>query len=343
MLQAHARPSPHPLTARPGPGQRHVAAYIGGLDLAAGRYDTPRHLLFDGLDAQFAGDVQNPSCAGFDPAKGGPREPWHDIHCRCVVVGHVVAGVHDWCELSQQHCCTRRCLNAAAHVCDQVCLNAAARVWYTSLRQSCCCCCSCVCTPTYLHACTIVNASLTTLHSIHGPTAYDVLSSFEARWWRQVGLKTVHQRTRRLVDIRRLPDMWLPPEDAPPPGPGLSMSTVALATPPRPRTLVRGLSASLAPRFLPPVAAPVQHAEDAWTVQLFRSIDNHASAGMPRRNADALRLGLHTLKGRVYDCSLHEAYVWAIRSAQHYIYIENQYFIGSSQAWAKVRPGWWLW
>lgn len=188
-------------------------------------------------------------------------------------------------------------------------------------------------------------------HSIHGPAAYDVLSSFEARWWRQVGLKTVHQRTRRLVDIRRLPDMWIPPHDdtlAPAPanpkgaGAGLSASTTAavLSTPPRSRPrLARGLSASLsfAPaRFLQPTSPPAAHAEDAWTVQLFRSIDNHASAGMPRRNAEALRVGLHTLKGRVYDCSVHEAYVWAIRSAQHYIYVENQYFIGSSQAWETV-------
>lgn len=31
--------------------------------------------------------------------------------------------------------------------------------------------------------------------------------------------------------------------------------------------------------------------------------------------------------------SIHTAYVKAIRSAQHFIYIENQYFIGSSFNW----------
>lgn len=195
-------------------------------------------------------------------------------------------------------------------------------------------------------------------HSIHGPAAYDILSSFEFRWWRQVGLKTMHQRTRRLVDIRRLADMWIPQEDdtahttAPtikPPARGplgatLGWSSTAINTAPtRARTfLVRGLSASLAsftPREPAPACTPTatqSFADDAWTVQLFRSIDNHASAGMPRKNADALQVGLSTLKGRVYDCSLQEAYVWAIRSAQHYIYIENQYFIGSSQAWDMV-------
>jgi hypothetical protein len=33
------------------------------------------------------------------------------------------------------------------------------------------------------------------------------------------------------------------------------------------------------------------------------------------------------------DMSIHTAYVHAIRAAQHYIYIENQYFIGSSFNW----------
>jgi hypothetical protein len=31
--------------------------------------------------------------------------------------------------------------------------------------------------------------------------------------------------------------------------------------------------------------------------------------------------------------SLHTTYVHAIRAAQHFIYIENQYFIGSSFNW----------
>jgi phospholipase D1/2 len=31
--------------------------------------------------------------------------------------------------------------------------------------------------------------------------------------------------------------------------------------------------------------------------------------------------------------SIHTAYVNAIRAAQHFIYIENQYFIGSSFNW----------
>lgn len=35
--------------------------------------------------------------------------------------------------------------------------------------------------------------------------------------------------------------------------------------------------------------------------------------------------------------SIQAAYVHAIRSVQHYIYIENQYFLGSSYNWDSYR------
>ena len=45
-------------------------------------------------------------------------------------------------------------------------------------------------------------------------------------------------------------------------------------------------------------------------------------------------------KNLVIDKSIHTAYVKAIRSAQHFIYIENQYFLGSSFAWPSYKnPG----
>ena len=37
------------------------------------------------------------------------------------------------------------------------------------------------------------------------------------------------------------------------------------------------------------------------------------------------------------DKSIHSAYVTAIRRAQHFIYIENQYFLGSSHCWPANR------
>jgi len=35
--------------------------------------------------------------------------------------------------------------------------------------------------------------------------------------------------------------------------------------------------------------------------------------------------------------SIHTAYVKAIRAAQHFIYVENQYFIGSSFNWSAHK------
>ncbi|KAH9624277.1 hypothetical protein KSS87_013023 [Heliosperma pusillum] len=42
-------------------------------------------------------------------------------------------------------------------------------------------------------------------------------------------------------------------------------------------------------------------------------------------------------KNVLIDMSIHAAYVHAIRSAQHYIYIENQYFLGSSYNWDSSK------
>lgn len=42
-------------------------------------------------------------------------------------------------------------------------------------------------------------------------------------------------------------------------------------------------------------------------------------------------------KNVLIDMSIHTAYVKAIRSAQHFIYIENQYFIGSSYNWSSYK------
>merc|ERR1719350_1937028 len=52
-------------------GRRKLVAYVGGLDLTGGRYDTPDHL----------DDYRNSNAKGTSPSVG-PREPWHDIHSR---------------------------------------------------------------------------------------------------------------------------------------------------------------------------------------------------------------------------------------------------------------------
>lgn len=60
-----------------------------------------------------------------------------------------------------------------------------------------------------------------------------------------------------------------------------------------------------------------------WKVQVFRSID-HVSVTQIARNVTVER-------------SIHEAYVEAIRRAERFIYIENQYFIGGCHLWDKDR------
>ncbi|GFZ08099.1 phospholipase D alpha 4 [Actinidia rufa] len=58
-----------------------------------------------------------------------------------------------------------------------------------------------------------------------------------------------------------------------------------------------------------------------WKVQVFRSIDHVSATQMP--------------KNFTVERSIHEAYVEAIRRAEKFIYIENQYFIGGCHLWDK--------
>ena len=58
-----------------------------------------------------------------------------------------------------------------------------------------------------------------------------------------------------------------------------------------------------------------------WNVQVFRSID-HVSVSQMFRNLTV-------------EQSIQEAYIQAIRKAERFIYIENQYFIGGCHLWEK--------
>ncbi|XP_059643278.1 phospholipase D alpha 4 [Cornus florida] len=61
--------------------------------------------------------------------------------------------------------------------------------------------------------------------------------------------------------------------------------------------------------------------ERDWKVQVFRSIDHESAIQLP--------------KSFTVERSVHEAYVEAIRRAERFIYIENQYFIGGCHLWEK--------
>ena len=62
-------------------GPKRLVAYVGGLDLTDGRYDTPDFPLFSTLLREHRDDFHNGN-APTVTVDQGPREPWHDIHSR---------------------------------------------------------------------------------------------------------------------------------------------------------------------------------------------------------------------------------------------------------------------
>ncbi|TXG62162.1 hypothetical protein EZV62_013525 [Acer yangbiense] len=185
----------------PGAQKRRIVSFVGGIDLCDGRYDTQEHPLFSTLKTTHHQDFHQPNFTGSSIKKGGPREPWHDIHCK-----------------------------------------------------------------------------------LEGPVAWDVLYNFEQRWGKQVGDKFI-----------------IPPNK-----------------------LVE---------FIVPPLSTVSSDPESWNVQLFRSIDGGAASGFPENPHEAAKVGLVTGKDNVIDKSIQDAYINAIRRAKNFIYIENQYFLGSSYGW----------
>ncbi|KAL6220753.1 hypothetical protein ACLB2K_008509 [Fragaria x ananassa] len=212
---------------------RKITAFLGGLDLCDGRYDTPEHRLFRDVDTVFKEDFHQPT---FPAGTKAPRQPWHDLHCR-----------------------------------------------------------------------------------IDGPAAYDVLINFEQRWrkatqWREFGLrkKVSHWHDDALIKIGRI--SWIL-------SPEISVSKEFTVIP------------------KDDAAVWVQREDDPenWHVQIFRSIDSGSLKGFPKDVIVAESQNLICSKDLVIDKSIQTAYIKAIRSAQHFIYIENQYFLGSSYAWPDYK------
>jgi len=65
----------------PEDGTRRVVAFIGGLDITDGRYDTPEFPLFKTLRTLHANDFLS-NCVPGTTVETGPREPWHDCHAK---------------------------------------------------------------------------------------------------------------------------------------------------------------------------------------------------------------------------------------------------------------------
>ncbi|KAL4348798.1 hypothetical protein GQ457_17G011080 [Hibiscus cannabinus] len=203
---------------------RKISAFIGGLDLCDGRYDTPEHRIFTDLDTVFKGDVHNPT---FPNTTYGPRQAWHDLHCR-----------------------------------------------------------------------------------VEGPAAHDILTNFEQRWkkaskWRDFKVRKVSPwQDDALIKVDRV--SWIAC-----PSSGSDGDKVMHGTD--------------------------EEDPENWHVQVFRSIDSGSVKGFPKDVKQAAAQNLICGKNLKVDMSIHIAYIKAIRSAQHFIYIENQYFIGSSYFWPSYK------
>jgi len=73
--------------------------------------------------------------------------------------------------------------------------------------------------------------------------------------------------------------------------------------------------------------------ENSWNVQFFRCInsDSVSFESVPKKF-------LKSSRGFYYDDSIQTAYVHHIRRAKRFIYIENQFFYGSSHYWKQPIP-----
>ncbi|KAI4995574.1 hypothetical protein ZWY2020_035477 [Hordeum vulgare] len=199
-----------------GNGKRKIVAFVGGLDLCGGRYDTPGHHLFHTLNTVHKEDYYNPNFAVTD--ERGPREPWHDLHSK-----------------------------------------------------------------------------------IDGPAAFDVLKNFEERWLKsskRSGAKKLSKSCNdTLLWIERIPEIAAIDDDV----------------------------------------YSNDNDTERWDIQVFRSIDSNSVKAFPKDPREATIKNLVCGKNVLIDTSIHTAYVTAIRAAQHFIYIENQYFLGSSFQWDSHR------
>lgn len=223
-------------TQAPG-NNRKITAFLGGIDLCDGRYDTPEHRLFNGLETTFKDDFHQPT---FPEGMKAPRQPWHDLHCR-----------------------------------------------------------------------------------IDGPAAYDVLVNFAQRWqkattWKEFSMlkrkMSPHWSDDSMIKIERI--SWIL-------SPAFSIS--------------RSGSYKATSDDDPKLHVSKEQDPESWNVQIFRSIDSGSARGFPKYYNEARAQNLDFSKKLVIDKSIQTAYIQAIRSAQNFIYIENQYFLGSSYAWPSYK------
>ena len=65
------------------PNVRHMVAFMGGIDLCDGRYDTPQHSLFHTLKTIHSDDYHQACCVDNNPKFGGERVPSQNYSVLC--------------------------------------------------------------------------------------------------------------------------------------------------------------------------------------------------------------------------------------------------------------------
>ncbi|KAK2981143.1 hypothetical protein RJ640_023874 [Escallonia rubra] len=261
-----------------GHGKRKIIAFVGGLDLAKGRYDTPKHPLFTTLQTVQKDDYHNPT-----------------FKCRSSIEHFQVTKIVSLTPQIEEE--------FAVNISDSTSQGLTRRVLmiledlpspYSSLAIM-----------TLLSQGPTVGCPREPWHDLHcqidGPAAYDILTNFEERWLKASELQGLQK-----------PKMIISREDGP-------------------------KKVERPPEIIGMADAPSLSEDDteAWHVQVFRSIDSNSVKGFPDDPRDATTWNLVCGKNLLIDMSIHTAYVTAIRAAQHCIYIENQYFIGSSYNWTS--------
>lgn len=101
-----------------------------------------------------------------------------------------------------------------------------------------------------------------------------------------------------------------------------------------PRTAGRALRSLTPDMFVSPEEESqiLMKMPDHWNVQFFRSIDER-SIIFDQAEHNQRQMSLSSKKGRKIDAGIEKAYIHHIRKAERMIYIENQYFMGSSHMW----------
>nr|GMD63938.1 phospholipase D delta [Ipomoea batatas] len=161
-------------------------------------------------------------------------------------------------------------------------------------------------------------------HDLHcridGPAAYDVLINF-AQCWRRA------TRWREFAFLKKARSKWN--DDA-----MIKVERISWILSP---AFSIGKEFTSIPEDDPKLYVNENDQSKHWHVQIFCSINSGSVKGFPKRIDIAEKQNLICGKNLAVDKSIETAYIQAIRSAQNFIYIENQYFLGSSYAWPSYE------